>query len=147
MSVLLVETLQTSLSQEIDYTGESRVEIAAFYPYVYFHNVTGAVFTFEIKQGATVVFEQDFTSEEIRAASGDYAHVFFPIIPDFPVQLEEGSYTFSIKAKSGYTAGATFIGWIKQYQDIQNEMSYTPSSSASNTYALRFKKYIEGITI
>jgi hypothetical protein len=147
MSILLVETLQDSLSQEIDFTLDERVEIAAFIPYIYFHNVTGAVFTFELKRDSDVIFEQDFTSEQVKEASGDYAHVFYPIIPINPVQLENGSYTFTIKRKSGYLAGASFIGWIKQYVDVQNEMSYTPESSASNTFAIRFKKFREGIKI
>jgi len=147
MSILLVETLQDSLSQEISFNLENRAEIAAFIPYLYFHNVSGATFTFEIKKGLTVVFEQDFTSEEIRQSSGDYAHVFYPIIPKNPVQIEAGSYMFTIKRKSNYLAADTFIGWIKQYYDIQNEMSYIPENDNQNSFAIRFKKYVEGIKI
>lgn len=147
MSILLVETLQTELVQDIDYEGETRVEIASFIPYIYFHNVTGAVFTFEIERDSEIIFSQDFTSEEIRLATGNYAHVFFPIIPINPVQIEAGSYKFRIKAKSGYLAGEQFIGWIKQYVDVQNEMSYTPTDDSQNTFAIRFKKYREGIKI
>jgi len=147
MSILLVETLQTELVQDIDYEGETRVEIAAFIPYIYFHNVTGAVFTFEIERDSEIIFTQDFTSEEIRLVTGNYAHVFYPIIPINPVQIEAGSYKFRIKAKSGYLAGEQFIGWIKQYVDVQNEMSYTPIDDSQNTFAIRFKKYREGITI
>ena len=147
MSILLVETLQTELVQDIDFEGETRVEIAAFIPYIYFHNVTGAVFTFEIERDSEIIFTQDFTSEEIRLVTGNYAHVFYPIIPINPVQIEAGSYKFRIKAKSGYLAGEQFIGWIKQYVDVQNEMSYTPIDDSQNTFAIRFKKYREGITI
>lgn len=147
MSILLVETLQTELVQDIDYEGETRVEIAAFIPYIYFHNVTGAVFTFEIERDSEIIFTQDFTSEEIRLVTGNYAHVFYSIIPINPVQIEAGSYKFRIKAKSGYLAGEQFIGWIKQYVDVQNEMSYTPIDDSQNTFAIRFKKYREGITI
>lgn len=147
MSILLVETLQTELVQDIDFEGEKRVEIAAFIPYIYFHNVTGAVFTFEIERDTEIIFSQDFTSEEIRLVTGNYAHVFYPIIPINPVQIEAGSYKFRIKAKSGYLAGEQFIGWIKQYVDVQNEMSYTPIDDSQNTFAIRFKKYREGITI
>ena len=146
MSILLVETLQTELVQDIDYEGETRVEIAAFIPYIYFHNVTGAVFTFKIERDSEIIFTQDFTSEEIRLVTGNYAHVFYPIIPINPVQIEAGSYKFKIKAKSGYLAGEQFIGWIKQYVDVQNEMSYTPIDDSQNTFAIRFKKYREGIT-
>lgn len=148
MSTLIVETLQDSLTQDIDFTLTQRVEIAAFIPYIYFHNVSGAVFTFEIERSDVVVFSQDFTSEQIKLSVGaDFAHVFYPIVPANPVQIEAGSYRFRIKRKSGYLAGQNFIGWIKQYQDIQNEMSYNPVDDGQNSYAIRFKKYREGIKV
>lgn len=147
MSQFLVVTLQNSLSQEIEFTNEERVEIAGFYPYIYFHNVEDATFTFKIERNSVTVFEQDFTADEIRDFSGDYAHIFLPIIPLHPVQIEKGVYNFSINANEGYQASETFIGWIKQYQDIQNEMSYTPINDTQNTFAIRFKRYIEGIRV
>jgi hypothetical protein len=146
MSVLLVETLQDELSQNISFTGEDRIEIAAFLPYFYVHNVSGATFTFEIQGDSGTIFAQDFTSEEIsQAVNGQYAHVFYPIIPANPVQLQPGSYTFKIKSKSGYVASDRFLGWIKQYNDIQNAMSYSPTSDRQNSFAIRFKIYREGI--
>ena len=146
MSILLVETLQSELSQDISFTGENRAEIAAFLPYLYIHNVSGATFTFEIVRDNATIFLQDFTSEEIaQEVGGVYAHVFYPIVPVNPVQIEPGSYKFKIKAKSGYLPGESFLGWCKQYNDIQNEMSYTPSSDSDNSLAIRFKIYREGI--
>jgi len=148
VSTLLVETLHTELVQDIDFTEEKRVEIAAFIPYIYFHNVTGAVFTFEIERDSEIIFTQNFTSEDIRnSVNGAYAHVFYPIVPANPVQLEAGSYKFRIKRESGYLAGEQFIGWIKQYEDVQNAMDYTPIDDSENTFAIRFKKYREGINI
>jgi hypothetical protein len=148
MSVLLVETLQDELVQDIDFTETQRVEIAAFIPYIYFHNVTGAVFTFEIEKNSEIVFSQDFSSEDIRnSVNASYAHVFYPIIPVNPVQLDEASYKFRIKRKSGYLAGSEFIGWVKQYVDVQNIMSYTPTDDSENTFAIRFKRLREGITV
>ena len=146
MSLVLVETLQTELSQNITFSGEDRVEIAAFVPYLYIHNVSGATFTFEILRDSSSIFSQDFTSEEInQAVNGYYAHVFYPIVPLNPVQIEPGDYVFKIKTKTGYLAGSNFIGWCKQYYDTQNEMSYTPTSDEELTYAIRFKIYREGI--
>jgi len=148
MSTLLVQTLYTKLEQEIEYTGENRVLVAAFVPYLYFHNVTGATFRFELERDSEVVFSQEFTSEDISGAvNGQYAHVFYPIVPTNPVQLEAAVYTFRILAVSGYTAGSSFIGWIQQHQDTQNVMDYVPTTSDKLSFAIRFKQYQEGIKI
>jgi len=148
MSTLLVQTLYTKLEQEIEYTGGNRVLVAAFVPYLYFHNVTGATFRFELERDSEVVFSQEFTSEDIsEAINGQYAHVFYPIVPTNPVQLEAAVYTFRILAVSGYTAGASFIGWIQQHQDTQNVMDYVPTTSDKLSFAIRFKQYQEGIKI
>lgn len=148
MSTLLVETLYDKLEQEIEYNGEKRVLMAAFIPYLYFHNVSGATFAFEIERNSTVIFSQQFTSEQIALAVGaQYAHVFYPIVPSNPVQLEAATYKFRIKVISGYVIGESFLGWIRQYQDTQNEMSYTPTVADEITYAIRFKEYQEGIKI
>lgn len=133
--------------QDIDFK-LPRVHIAAFIPYIYYQNVTGATFTFEIERDLQIVFSQDFTSEDVKnSVNGVFAHVFYPIVPTNPVQLEAGSYKFRIKRKSGYLAGSNYIGWIKQYQDMQNEMAYIPIDDTSNTFAIRFKEYREGIKI
>lgn len=146
MSIVLVETLQSELSQNISFTGEDRIEIAAFVPYLYIHNLSGATFTLEILRNSAPIFSQDFTSEEInQAVNGVYAHVFYPIIPENPVQIEPGDYTFKIKAKSGYLPAENFIGWCRQYNDVQNQMSYSPTSDSENSLAIRFKIYREGI--
>lgn len=148
MSTLLVQTLYTKLEQEIECTGESRVLVAAFAPYLYFHNVTGATFRFELERDSVVIFSQEFTSEDISAAvNGQYAHVFYPIVPTNPVQLEAAVYTFRILAVSGYTVGSSFIGWIQQHQDTQNVMDYVPTTSDKLSFAIRFKQYQEGIKI
>lgn len=148
MSTLLVQTLYTELEQEIEYTGDNRVLMSAFIPYLYFHNVTGATFRFEVEKNSTVIFSQEFTSEEIvLAVGGVYAHVFYPIVPTNPVQLEAAIYKFRIVAVSGYTAGASFIGWIQQHQDTQNLMNYVPTTSDKLSFAIRFKSYKEGIKI
>lgn len=148
MSTLLVQTLYTQLEQEIEYTGENRAVMAAFIPYLYFHNVTGATFRFEIERDSVVIFSQEFTSAQIvSAAGGQYAHVFYPIVPTNPVQLEAGVYKFRILAVSGYTAGLSFIGWIQQHQDTQNAMDYTPTDDSQLSFAIRFKQYQEGINI
>lgn len=148
MSTLLVQTLNDKLEQEIEYSGTNRALMASFVPYLYIHNVSGATFKFEIERNSNVIFSQEFTSEQINlSVGGVYAHVFYPIVPTNPVQLEAGIYKFRIEAVSGYVAGPSFIGWIQQHQDTQNEMDYIPIDDSQLSFAIRFKKYQEGIKI
>ena len=148
MSQLLVETLTTELSQEINYDSDERCSIACFIPYIYFHNAVGS-FTFEIESDYGVIFSKSFTAQDIKdsiPSTANYAHVFYPIIPTNPVQIERGSFTFRLIAGAGYSVTqSSFIGWIKQHEDIQNRMSYNPASDNENTFAIRFKMYKEGI--
>lgn len=144
----MVETLDSYLEQEIEFISSRRCNIAAFIPYIYYHNAAGAVFKFEIIKGASVIFQQTFTSLDIvDSVGGVYAHVFYPIIPVNPVQIQSGVYKFRIAPVSGYTPGNTFIGWIKQFEDTQNKMSYIPTDDSQLTYAIRFKEYTEGILL
>ena len=148
MSTLLVETLTTELSQDIAYDSDERCSIACFIPYLYFHNAVGS-FTFEVESELGVIFSKTFTASDIKASiptSNNYAHVFYPIIPTNPVQIQKGSFTFRLIAGSGYSVTqSSFIGWIKQHEDIQNRMSYNPASDNDNTFAIRFKMYKESI--
>lgn len=146
---LLVETLKTQFSQIINYEGE-RVSIGAFIPYLYCHNVSGT-FTFEVESNSETIFSQNFSIDEIKTSlntSNNYFHVFYPIVPINPVQLETGQYTFKLIAPIGYMPNqSSFIGWVKQHEDIQNKMDYIPSNDRQNTFAIRFKAYKEGINV
>ena len=92
MSTLLVETLNTSLEQEIRLESEFRYSIGAIIPYLYLHNSPAGTFTLSIiNEDDETVFSQVFTSVLIKTALGtalDYAHVFYPIIPSDPIQLD-----------------------------------------------------------
>lgn len=146
---LLVETLTNEFSQVINYEGE-RVSIGAFIPYLYCHNAVGT-FTFRVESNAGIIFSQQFSISDIKTSlntANDYFHVFYPIIPINPVQLESGQYTFKLIAPMGYSpTQSSFIGWVKQHEDIQNSMDYTPASDSENTFAIRFKVYKEGINV
>lgn len=146
--ILLVETLKSSLVQEIEYSGSDRLSMAAFIPYLYCHNISGT-FTFQVLNGTEILVDESFTIDQIKESMNtvsNYLHVFYPIIPSNPVQIENGNYTFKLIAPNGYfPTQSSFIGWIKQHEDIQNSMNYNPSSSESNSFAIRFKSYKEGI--
>jgi hypothetical protein len=146
MSTLVIETLRTSLEQVIECKTESRVHIAAIIPYLYFHNLTSGEFKFELSTTERVIYQHDFSWIDIKGDSqGEYIRVFHPIVPTDPIQLESGVYTFKISAISGYEAQSdSFLGWVKQHEDIQLPMAYVPGSDIKNTFTLRFKEYKEG---
>lgn len=143
MSTLVVNEIVDSLEQEFTFNLNTRSHIGAFYPYLVMINQPLGTFAFKFFKGATELFSVDFTSIDISTES--YAHVFFPIIPENPIQLEKGQYKISITT-SGYTkTNDSYIGWIQQFEDIQNEMSYTPIRTEENSLAFRLKIYKEGI--
>jgi hypothetical protein len=149
VSTLLVETLRISLSQEFSITDEDRHQIGAFIPYIYMHNAPAGTFIFSVKNSANVtIFSKSFTSIDIKASlntSLDYAHVFHPIIPTDPIQLEKGNYIFTLSS-SGYTnSSSSFLGWIRQYESLNNILDYEPTDDGQNPLATRLKVYERGI--
>ena len=138
---LLSFTLKDELSQDVNYIGDERVSIGAFIPYIYCHNASG-VFNFQLIRDNIVIFEQQFNAQDIKDEFGTYTHVFYPIVPDINVVLEKGEYTFKLLPVSGYNPDySSFIGWITQFEDIQNERI----DDNLQTLAIRFKCYKEGI--
>lgn len=111
-------------------------------------NAPAGTFSMDLTKDAVVVFSKDFTSSDIKLSlttSNNFAHAFYPVIPTNPVQLEKGTYTLSITA-IGYTETMdSYLGWAQQFEDVQNQMSYTPSGTEENSLAFRLKVYKEGI--
>ncbi len=144
MTTLLVDKLGTSLEQNITVTGTERVHIAAFIPYIYVYNNPAGTFTFQLIKSSVVIFSQSFTSADIKTSVGtanNYIHSFYPIVPTVLVQMLAGNYTVKITS-SGYTATeASYLGWIRQHENIQNEIDYTPTSDRKNPLAIRIKTY------
>lgn len=92
------------------------------------------------------VFQKQFTATQVKNSLGttdNYFHVYYPIIPDKPIPLSSGTYTFTISGVI-YTE-ATFIGWIQQHEDIQSIMEYVPNDDSENPLTIRFKEYREAI--
>jgi len=144
MTTLLVDKLVETLSQDITVTSSNRIHVAAFIPYIYMCNAPAGTFTFSLIQNSITIFSKTFTSTEIKtslATSNNYAHAFYPLIPDYLVQMSSGSYTVKLSA-SGYTPSeSSYLGWIRQFENIQNEMSYTPTTDRQNPLAIRIKTY------
>lgn len=148
MTTLVVNPIGTGLEQEFTFNLNTRAHVGAFYPYLVMVSAPAGTFSVDLLKGLDVVFSKDFTSADIKMSlltSDDFAHAFYPVIPNDPVQLEIGTYTLRISS-SGYTeTNTSYLAWAQQFEDIQNEMSYTPSGTEENSLAFRLKIYKEGI--
>ena len=148
MTTLVVNPIGAGLEQEFTYNLNTRVHIGAFYPYLVMVNAPAGTFSFDLLKGANVIFSKDFTSADIKLSlttANNFAHAFYPIIPNNPIQLEKGTYKIRISAIGYVENGLSYMAWAQQFENIQNEMSYTPSGDNENSLAFRLKIYKEGI--
>jgi hypothetical protein len=152
VSTLIVEELETgsTLSQEITLEIQERVLIGSISPYLFMQNAPAGTFTFTLTKSGTTVFSKTFTSADIKTAlntSHNYAHVFYPIVPTSPTMIEKGVYSMSLSA-SGYTfLESSYLGWCRQFEDLNNEVSYNAPFVWNNPLAYRMKTYKQGVTI
>jgi hypothetical protein len=146
---LLVETLESGyLSQEVRLRGSDRYHVGAFIPYIYLHNAPLGTFNFILEKDSVILFQKSFTSAEIKTSMGtasDYIHCFYPIIPTNPVQLESGLYTIKLTSTGYSNSSTSFIGWIRQFEDLNNTLDYVPLDDDHNPLAIRLKIYKRGI--
>jgi len=144
MTTLVVTELITDLEQDIRYNLDIRCNVVAFYPYLFLFNSPSGTFTFELIKDGDTLFSQNFDSQDIKdslSTTNNYAHVFFPIIPTNPIQIEKGLYTIKLSS-TGYTAtSSSYLGWIQQHEDIQAELEYVPENDTENPFSIRIKKY------
>lgn len=149
MTTLVVEPLINTLYQEIRYNLNERLHVGAFIPYLYLHNAQADYFTIELRKGLDLIYSKQFTVADIKASLStldNYIHVFYPVIPINPVQIEAGLYTLNLIAGPNYVSNSTsFMGWVKQHDDLQNEMEYIPTDDSQNSFSIRYKCYKEGV--
>ena len=149
MTQLLVEPLAIDeLTQEIRLRRSERYQIGAFIPYLYLHNAPLGTFNFIVEKNSIILFQKSFTSADIKTSMGttsDYLHCFYPIIPTNPVQLESGLYTLKLTSTGYSNSSTSFIGWIRQFEDLNNTLDYVPLDDDHNPLAIRLKIYDRGI--
>jgi hypothetical protein len=147
VTTLVIETLVTELSQEIKLSGEERYSIGAIIPYIYMHNSPSGTFALKIMSGVSELFSQSFTSSDIKASiptSNNYAHVFYPVVPTSPIQLDRGTYTVKITASGYAPTSVSFLAIIRQHEDLNNKLDYVPLTDDENPLAIRLKVYKRG---
>lgn len=149
MTTLLVEKLINELSTTVNYSGEGRIHVGSIAPYLYLHNPSADYFTLKVIKDSVEIASVNATVSQIKSSFGavdNFAHVFYPFITLNPIQIEKGTYIIKLIAGPNYVNNeSSFMGWIKQHEDIQNETSYTPSDDSRNPLAYRMKIYKEGI--
>ena len=148
MTTLVVNPIGEGLFQFFTYNLTQRLHIGAVYPYLVMVGAPAGTFTFSLSRGVEVLYSRSFTSADIKLSLGtsnDFAHAFYPVIPNNPVQIDYGYFTLSISS-TGYTeTSASYLGWAQQFEDVQNVLAYTPSGIEENSLAFRLKIYKEGI--
>lgn len=147
MTTLVIETLVTELSQDIRLSGKERYSIGAIIPYIYMHNSPSGTFTLKLLSGVTELLSQSFTSSDIKAlipTINNYAHVFYPVIPINPIQLDSGIYTVKITASGYAPTSVSFLALIRQHEDLNNKLDYVPLTDDENPLAIRLKVYKRG---
>lgn len=148
MSTLLVNPLSTTLEQEFTLDNNYRYDIGSFAPYLYVHNAPSGTFTFELIQGVTTLQTWSFSSEDIKislSTANNFLHVFYPLTKPYPYQLKRGTFKLKLSATGYSNTISSFIGWIQQHENLNNELSYTPFNDEENPLAIRLKVYKEGI--
>lgn len=152
MSTLVVQELKSGENLEhVFKLGLSlRYPIAAFYPYLLMVNAPVGEFKFELLKAGNVLYSRLFTADDVKASLGtenDNVEVFFPIVPEYPIHLDRGLYTARLSATGYAFSFGSFIGWVQQHENLNNEMDYTPLFDTENPLALKMKQFKEGITI
>jgi hypothetical protein len=143
MTTLVLQKLETSLDQVVRFSEGRRYNIASIMPYILMVNAPSGTFTFSIIKGSRTIVSKTFTSNLIKSSldtSNNFAHVFYPIVFDNPLFIEEGEYIFRLSTDTTHT-DSSYLGWIQAYENKQNQMNYVPFSDTDNSFSFRIKFY------
>jgi hypothetical protein len=140
---LVFDVLKNQLTQELTLETAGRIQIAAFVPYLIASNLDLGLFRFTVTKNSVEIFNKTFSPDDLMASFDEtYAHIYYPIIPDGPLPMESGVYQFNLSVVGGYAATAnSFLGWVKQHEDIQTPFSYPVIGDAKKPYTIRIKEY------
>jgi hypothetical protein len=145
VSILVVEELFTTLTQDINLTNNHRYQVAAFRPKIFMYNAPAGTFTLSLKSGANVLQSVTFTSAEIKSdlnTTDNYAWLWKALIFDNPLPVVKGTYTLELSS-SGYSfTNSSYLGWIKDFNNLYNERSEVFESYQTNplTFQIYTKK-------
>jgi len=125
---LIVEELLTSLEQTV--VVSERTEIESIRPYIYLHGAPAGSLKLSIISGSTTLSSKTMTVAALISAAAitqTYAHGFVRFQLDDTVFIPAGTYIVKLEGV-GYTFGATWAGWVKEYENLTN----TPTTTITN---------------
>lgn len=149
MSYLVVDELQTTLTQQINLKYDRIYHLAGIKINILMYNAPSGTFTLSVKNaGGTTLASADFTSADIKSdlsTSDNYAYLYKALNIELP--LKKGSYDL-VLSSSGYTySSSSFIGWIKDYENIFNATETAPANFTENPFdVLIYEKIREDLT-
>lgn len=131
--MLVVDELETTLSQTFTVFKNNRLDLVAIRPYILSHNSPAGTFTFKLLDGATTLFSDTFTAAELKtdiSTANDYVRIWKNFSITVPTFLENGDYTLELSS-SGYTySDASYLGWIKEHEHLTNVITNDDATSA-----------------
>lgn len=143
---ILCSELVNELIQPVYFEKDANIE--GIYPFLVMINSPAGTFKFQIKSGATVLFEKTFTSSDLKSELStldDYLYSFHPIVPQNPFKIKKGTYNLHL-THTGYTySNSSFLAWGQQHEDRQNIITYTLTGSSKIPLAFRIKTKKEGV--
>lgn len=140
MSTLVVDELTTTLEQDIELGLDKRYQLNGAHLYIYMHNAPAGTFTVSVKDGATTLVSQDFTSAEFQTDLGTtdtYAYGWKPVtFSNTP--LKKGVYSVELSSTGYSFSESSYIGWIRPYYDAFIETTSTPLNDFQNPFGVYF---------
>lgn len=143
---IVIQNIKNEVSQDISVDVTRRAVVGSIAPFIVMVGAPAGTFTFGIYQGATALFEESFTSNDIKEALNtinNHAYLFYPFIPN--IRISSGIYTLKLTASGYAPTDTSFMAWGQQHEDIQNGLDYTPSGVSQNPLSYRIKILKEGI--
>lgn len=144
MTRLVVEELRTELIQDVNFKLNKNYEIYAIKIYLFANNASSIVGTFKLSvlDGSTELASKTFDITDIVAQSNiqeEYFHSWYPIFFDNPVVLQKGSYNLRLNSVGYSYSASSFIGWIREHENLKVPISYVPENDLENP--LSFEVY------
>ena len=144
MTTIVVEELQTALSQEFE--TPNRKTISTIKLDLYKHRSPNGTFTLEIEQAGEIIATKDFTSLDIENSTPSTAinfyHGRYNVGLDSPVVINEGTFEVRITS-SGYSfSESDYLGWIKPHENIRIESDYNITNDAQNAFGLELWVFV-----
>lgn len=145
MHLVVAHELRDKISQEIEYKKNTRIQIAAFYPYLLLYNSPNGIFKLSlINSNERVIFSKEFTSSDIKNSlntNSDFLHVYFPVINELSLFLEKGIYTLVLESENYVYSNNSYLAWLQEFENFDLKDSDIEINKLPLSY--RVKEYRE----